>query len=194
RPDGFHRRGDRHRLAVPVEDASARGRNFEHARKTRLALHLQEIGIDCLEVDRPAGKNPERGKQSQQHDPCAPDRQANEQGRSGNAHFALSSRFTRRTRRGSGARMPSALPAIFSTRECSPQVLASSCSWPYSMSRLRARSCSRSRSEKSFLALCCEVTRPSAQATRIASSTRFSFATAPLSSVQFAASRCARAD
>ena len=183
RPDRLHRRRDGERLAVAVEDPAAGRRHLEHAGVARLALLLQEIGLQRLQVDRRAGEHRE-GRQQRDQRRSARARPAGAPASAGwPRSFLLRPR--RRlgrvrplvTRRGSGARMPSVPVAIFSTRACRPQVLASSCSWPYSTSSARARACSRSSSVNSLRALCWEVTSPSAQATRTRRRRRFSFAT-----------------
>src|SRR6185436_9842933 len=175
-PHRFHRRRHRERFAVAIEHAPARGRNLHHARIARLALLLQEVGLHRLQPHRARGEYGEAGAEGNQHHACAPHGQAHQALRC-LAHRPVS-RPTRRTRRGSAARRPSERVASFSTRECSPQVLASSCRRPYSASSSRAAACSRSSCEKARRPLCCEVTSPSAQATRTARRRRFSFATA----------------
>src|SRR5690242_12660828 len=68
---------------------------------------------------------------------------------------------------GSGRRICSCSVAIFSIRACVAQVLCSSCNCPHSSASCLANCCSFSSSTNSLRALCCEVTTPSAQATRI---------------------------
>src|SRR5688572_19560027 len=127
-PDRLHRRRYRQRLAVAVENAAAGGGNLEHARIARVALFLQEIGLHRLEVERAAGEHGEADAERDQHKARAPHRQAHQALRC--AGHRPASRPTRRTRRGSAGRRPSERVASLSTRECRPQVLASSCSRP----------------------------------------------------------------
>src|SRR5258708_2024287 len=132
RPDRLDRCGYRERFAVSVEDAAARRRHFENARIAGLALLLQEVGPQRLQVYRAQGEQRESAKQRREHEARAPHGKADESlGRRlcGAAHRAFSVATTR-TRRGSGERMPSVPVAIFSTRWCRPQVLASSCRRP----------------------------------------------------------------
>ena len=179
RPNRLHRRRDREGVAVAVEDPAARGGHFEQARVARVALFLQESGFQRLQVDRARNEHAEGGEKREQHEACAPDRQAHQRGRGRGAHWraAASRSSITRTRRGSGARRPRVPEAILSTRACSPQVLDSSCSCPYSISSSRARPCSASSREKSLRAWCWEVTSPSAQTRRTRRRRRFSFAT-----------------
>src|SRR5690606_32695012 len=59
RPDRLDGRRDGERLAVAIEDRAARGRDLEHARVAGLALVLQEIGPQRLQVDRAADEERE---------------------------------------------------------------------------------------------------------------------------------------
>ena len=152
RPDRLYRGGHRERLAVAIKDAAARRRHFDEARVARVAFLLQEVGLQRLQVQRTRAKHRERCQQRRKHKARAPDRQAHQALRRSIQRAAPG--VTMRTRLGSGARRRSVPVAIFSTRECRPQVLASSCSRPYSISRSRARFCSRSSSENSLRALC----------------------------------------
>src|SRR4051812_8752544 len=192
RPDRLHRRGDRQRVAAAVDDPAARRRNLEEARIARVTLALQELGFERLEIERAPSEEREACGERRKHEPRSPDREPDQP----LGHRAHRDGATSLTRRGSGARMPRVEAAILSTRWARPQVLASSCNCPCSMSSSRARFCSRSRSENSFLALCCEVTSPSAQATRTARRRRFSFATARRARFEIGplgkAPRCAR--
>ena len=110
-----------------------------HARVARVALLLQEIGFQRLQVDRARRRaRAKRGEQQREHAsararPAADHRRARWAAeltalRLGRA-YATTMRGAGRARACRARRWRSV-----STRACSPQVLASSCSWPYSTS------------------------------------------------------------
>ena len=68
RPDRLHRRRDRERIAVAIEHAPARRRDFEQARIARVAFSLQEIGLERLQHDCAGDEHGERGKEREQHE------------------------------------------------------------------------------------------------------------------------------
>jgi hypothetical protein len=112
RPDRLDRCRYRERFAVPVDDLAAGRRDFNDPRIARVALFLEEVGVDRLQVQRARGEHRECGNQHGEHHARAPHRQAYEALR-GRAHREG---VTTRTRRGSGARMPRVPVAMRSTR------------------------------------------------------------------------------
>src|SRR5919201_1780435 len=114
RPDRLHRRRNRKRLAMPVEDAPARRRHFQHARIARIALLLQKVGLDGLKIERARAKQPERAREGREHNARAPRRQAHETLRRSpdRAGHCPGSRGTSRTRRVSGERSRSVPTAM----------------------------------------------------------------------------------
>ena len=80
-PDRLDRRRDCERLAVTIGDAPAMGADLDHAAVARLALLLQEIVVESLQVERPPGEAQQPSEQNQQQHARAPDRKARHQHR-----------------------------------------------------------------------------------------------------------------
>ena len=204
RPDGFHRRGNRERLAVAVLHRAARSRHVEDAAVTRLALRLEEIGVHRLQVERAPRKDGEARAHEPEHEARAPSLELQAQLRRSllEVHGDLilsperappgASSVTTTVVVGSGSRMPRWREATASMRLFVAHVPCSSCSCVNSSSRRLAAACSASRSMKSLRAWCCDVTTASAQATRRTRKSAFKRVTP--SSPRRAAPRFARAD
>src|SRR5262249_10172215 len=71
-PDRFHGRRDRERLAVAVAHRSTGGRHLDDAPVARLALRLEEIGVDGLQVERSGGERGEAGDREDEEEARAP--------------------------------------------------------------------------------------------------------------------------
>ena len=104
------------------------GGHLEKPGIARVALLLQECGLERLQHERAGEEHGERSEESEHHEARAPDWKPNERGGSCETHcLASGARMsTTLTRRGSGARSPSVVAAILPTRVCRPHVLASS--------------------------------------------------------------------
>ena len=160
-------------------------RHLEHARVARLALLLQEVVVERLQVERARAE--QRAKRSRRAPTST--KRARHTGRrtqagcaacarprSSSRRLAPTSAHARagRARACRACRAAILLDARVHAPRCSPRAAAGRTR----SSSSRARACSRSSSAKSLRAWCCEVTSPSAQATSTARSRRFSCATA----------------
>ena len=94
-PHRLDRQRRRQHLAVAVHDLAARGRQFEHALVTALALLLKKAGRHRLQPQRAAGQRGERGKQREQHHARTPVRQAYRQHRAGRKRHPFRGRHAR---------------------------------------------------------------------------------------------------
>ena len=65
RPDGLHRRRYGQHVAVAVDDLAARGRNLDVAQVTGIALLLQEVVVDHLQIEAAADQCQEGAHQQQ---------------------------------------------------------------------------------------------------------------------------------
>src|SRR6185312_9523669 len=197
-PDGFDRRGDGERLAVPVGDRPAGGGQVQHAPVARLALGLQELVVHGLQVEGARGEGDETRGDEAQHHARAPALELQAQLRG--AFLEPHGRFpetagapgvTITVLEASGSRIARLFAAMASTRLLVAHVPCSSVSCVNSSSSLRWADCSASRSTKTLRARCWEVITPMAQSM---ASRRSTPATRPISSSpRLAARRCARA-
>ena len=76
RPNRLHRRRHCQHVAVTVGNAAARRGNLEVAPVTRLALLLQEIVIEHLQIERTADQHAKTREDQERHQARAPGRQA----------------------------------------------------------------------------------------------------------------------
>src|SRR5262249_22321788 len=130
RPQRFHRRRDRERLAHPVDDPAAMRRNLELAAVARAAFLLPARLVEALQAQRARREHAEGERERAEYDRRAEPRQ---RGCGCSPHRSPPPR-TISTREGGGSSMPSEPRAIFSTRAGMAHVDCSSWSCPYSVS------------------------------------------------------------
>src|SRR3569832_1879789 len=125
-PDGFDRRTDRERLAVAVGDHAAKRGHAHHAEKPRIALPLQKLLVQELQIDRAPHEAAHRlGHDGEQRDtPAAVCLRLVGYSHGFNTTIALCSGITK----------PNNTLATSSMRPCVAQVLCFNCSWSHSIS------------------------------------------------------------
>ena len=65
-PDGVHGRAHRQGFAVAVQDHAAVGRDGDHPQVTRLALALQELAVEHLQIQGAPDQGAQRGREGGQ--------------------------------------------------------------------------------------------------------------------------------
>src|SRR5262249_49702323 len=118
RPDRFHGRGDRERLAIAVLHGSAGGRHVEHAPVAPLALGLKEAGVHALQVEAAPGDDGEARGDQREHEARAPALELQAQLRRAleEFHGVAPGTVTTTVVAASGRRMPRLFEATASTR------------------------------------------------------------------------------
>src|SRR3569623_552223 len=154
-PDGIDRRTDRERLAVAVGDHAAVRGHAHHAELPRIALPLQKLLVQELQIDRAPHEAAHRhGHDGEQRDtPAAV----------GLRLVGYSHGFNTTIALGSGISIPSCALATSSMRPCVAQVLCSNCSWPHSISMSSRALCRPCNSTNSLRVWCFAYTAPSAE-------------------------------